>query len=204
VARLRELLGREGGTLLDVACGTGRHLEVLRQHYRAEGLDLDPAMVEIARSRGLTVHEGDLAAFHLGRTFDVVTCLFSSIGYVPSLEAGVRNLARHVTPGGVLAVEPWLTPETVVRGHLSLHTAEDGSTQVARMSLVEVEGRVSRVDFHHLVGRQGSVEYFHEVHRLWLWSRDEYGAAFLAAGLDATYDEQGLMGRGLWVATRGR
>jgi ubiquinone/menaquinone biosynthesis C-methylase UbiE len=29
-------------SLLDVACGTGRHLECLREHYRVEGLDMSP------------------------------------------------------------------------------------------------------------------------------------------------------------------
>jgi len=43
--RLRGMVGREGGTLLDVACGTGCHLALLAEHYRVEGVDLDPAMV---------------------------------------------------------------------------------------------------------------------------------------------------------------
>jgi SAM-dependent methyltransferase len=204
VATLRSLLGREGGTLLDVACGTGRHLELLSRHYRVEGLDLEPGMLEIARGRGLTVHEGDLAGFDLGRRFDVVTCLFSSIGYAPDLGSAVRNLARHVAPGGALAVEPWLTPETVIPGHMSLQTAEDASTRIARMGLVEVDGRLSRIDFHHLVGRAGRIEHFRELHTLRLWSPEEYEVALRGAGLDPSYDPEGLTGRGLWVATRGR
>ena len=204
MARLRALVGREGGTLLDVACGTGRHLELLGKHYRAEGLDLEPRMVEIARSRGLSVHQGDLASFDLGRTFDVVTCLFSSIGYASDLEAAIRNLARHLAPGGALAVEPWLTPESVIPGHVSLDTVEEGSTRIARMGLMEVEGRLSRVDFHYLVGRGGAVEHFQERHELWLWTREEYGSALRAAGLETSFDQEGLMGRGLWLGLRRR
>src|ERR1700730_14223815 len=38
-------------SLLDVACGTGRHLEHLRSRYRVEGLDLNPKLLQIARNR---------------------------------------------------------------------------------------------------------------------------------------------------------
>src|SRR5215472_17045576 len=104
VERLREMVGREGGTLLDVACGTGHHLALLAEHYRVEGVDLDPAMVELTRARGLRADVGDLLTIELGRRFDVMTCLFSSIGYVadlPRVPDGVpvpdRPLARGRT-----------------------------------------------------------------------------------------------------------
>ena len=200
--RLYQLIGREGGTLLDIACGTGKHLEQLAVHYRCEGVDIDPKMVEIARARGFTVHEGDLRTLDLGRLFQVVTCLFSSIGYVRDLDAAVVNLARHVTPGGVLVVEPWLSPDQVIPGHVSMHTADTESAKVARMGSIEVEGRASVLRFHYLIGRDGAVEHVTERHVLWLWTHEEYAAAFGQAGLEASYDEVGLMGRGLWLAVR--
>ena len=201
VERLRGAVGREGGTLLDVACGTGRHLELLAPHYRAEGVDLDPALVEVARGRGVTASVGDLRTLDLGRRFDVVTCLFSSIGYVPDLGGAVARLAAHVAPGGALAVEPWLSPDQIVPRNVALRAAESGTTRLAVMSTVHVDGRRSAIEFQYLVGRDGTLQHLTERHDLWLWTRDEYAAAFAAAGLRAVYDEEGLMGRGLWVAT---
>ena len=88
-------------TLLDVACGTGKHLELLRAWYEVSGLDLDPELVEIAKERlgDVELHEGDMTAFSLGRRFDVVTCLFSSIGYVGTVEL----LRRHPEVTAVFA-----------------------------------------------------------------------------------------------------
>jgi SAM-dependent methyltransferase len=201
VARVRGLVGREGGTLLDVACGTGRHLALLAEHYRVEGVDLDPAMVELARARGVPAAVGDLLTLDLGRRFDVVTCLFSSIGYVADLPGAVERLAAHATPGGVVVVEPWLAPEQILPGHVGLLTAEADDLKVARMTALHVHGRECLMEFQYLIGHAGTVEHRVERHRTWLWTPDEYSAAFAAAGLEAIHDEVGLMGRGLWLAT---
>lgn len=201
VERLRAMVGHEGGTLLDVACGTGHHLALLAAHYRVEGVDLDPAMVEQTRARGLTASVGDLLTLDLGRRFDVVTCLFSSIGYVPDLPRAVARLAAHLAPGGALVVEPWLAPEQIRTDPIGLVTAEADAVRVARMTAVHVDGRECVLEFQYLIGRNGAIEHRAEDHRTWLWTRDEYAGAFAAAGLDAVHDEEGLMGRGLWIAT---
>src|SRR6185312_6199625 len=71
-----------GTSLLDIACGTGGHLPYLRQHYSVEGLDLDEQMLAIARQRnpGVIFHHADMVDFSLEQQFDVILCLFSSIG----------------------------------------------------------------------------------------------------------------------------
>src|ERR687886_1611570 len=102
--RIHELVqARKPGatSLLDVACGTGAHLAELRGRYRCEGLDLDPDLLAVARERlpDVPLHEGDMRDFDLGRRFDAVTCLFSSIGYmqtVEELEGAVTAMARHL------------------------------------------------------------------------------------------------------------
>lgn len=107
VRRLREIVeARAPGarTLLDVACGTGMHLAELRAQYRVEGVDLDEGLLAVAAKRlpDVPMHAGDMRAFDLGRRFDVVTCLFSSIGYVRTtdgLRSAVAAMARHVAPG---------------------------------------------------------------------------------------------------------
>src|SRR5215813_4217905 len=96
-----------GNRLLDVACGTGLHLSYLKQHFQVDGLDLDEQLLAIARQRnpGITFHHADMTDFALGRPFDVVTCLFSAIGYVKTLDnlaRSVQCMAQHLTAGGVL------------------------------------------------------------------------------------------------------
>jgi SAM-dependent methyltransferase len=206
--RLRDLIQGhghgDGATLLDVACGTGAHIAHLKQYYRVEGLDLDPVLLGIARERNpeIVFHQGDMADFKLGRQFDVVACLFSSIGYVktvPRLNQTLANLARHAAPGGLVVVEPWLMPDAYEVGGVHALFVDQPELKIARMNLSALEGGVSILDFHYLVGTLGGIEHFTERHELGLFSHDDYLAAYHAAGLEVEYNPEGLMGRGLYV-----
>ena len=192
-------------TLLDVACGTGLHLQHLRTRYEAEGLDLDRELLAIAAERlpDVPFHQGDMLDFDLGRRFDVVTCLFSSIGYaetVENLDEAVSSMGNHVESGGVLIVEPWFPPDAWQDGFLDAIFVDEPALKLARMSISGREGRLSRIDLHYLVATASGVEHFEETHELGLFTHEEYLDAFRSAGLEVEHDAEGLMGRGLYVA----
>ncbi len=207
VNRLRGVLAARGissGTLLDVACGTGKHLSLLTPHFRAEGVELAPRMAEIARGRlpGTPIHEGDMRSFHLERHFDVVTCLFSSIGYMTELEnlhEAIANMARH---GRVLVVEPWFHPHQFSDGHVGGDMYKGDGLKIARIARSWTEGPVSCMEMHHLVGTPDRVVTFVETMRMGLFTDAEYRAAFAAAGMKVEHDAEGLMGRGLYVGSK--
>jgi SAM-dependent methyltransferase len=193
------------GTLLDVACGTGAHIEHLTT-YEVQGLDLDPEMLAIARERlpDVTFHQSDMADFDLGKRFDAVVCMFSSIGYVRTkerLRSAIASMARHLESGGALVVEPWLAPEGWRDRHVGAVFVDEPELKIARMNVAQSEGSVSIVEFEYLVGTPNGVERFTERHELGLFTVEQYLEAFQAAGLDADHDPEGPMGRGLYVAT---
>lgn len=176
-------------TLLDVACGTGAHLEILRRWYGVEGVDLSPEMLEVARKRlpEVPLQVADMGTLDLGREFDVVTCLFSSIGYVTDLaemRSTIGRLAEHVAPGGVLIVDGWVRPEDWgddYRGDPDV--ASDDETMVVRLTFSRRTGSITEMDLHHLVRSAEGIDHFVEQHRLALVPTAEYVAAFQAAGL---------------------
>ncbi len=208
--RLHEIITEKktspGNALLDVACGTGTHLSFLKKYYPVEGIDLTPEMLEVARARHpeITFHQGDMRTFDLGRRFDVVTCLFSSIGYMKTtrdLRAAVINMTRHLNPGGVLIIEPWLTEETWKPGGIHALYVDKPDIKIARMDFPTAKGRMSVFKWHLMIGTSKGVEYLTQEHELFLFSNAEYIEAINAAGLDVSYDEKGLMNRGLFIGT---
>lgn len=205
--------GREPGSLLDVACGTGRHLEVFsREVDEVAGLDTSAEMLELAACRlgqRRLLAEGDLRAFDLGRPFDVVTCLFSSIGHVhdgDELDAAVTAMASHVAPGGILLVEPWLTPDRIEPGGIrDLLTAETDDGAIARVSSSHREGDTLVVSFAWAVATVAGIATREETHRMPLFTADRYVDAVERAGLHGSWRDEvpGLgAGRGLLVGTR--
>src|SRR5262249_30664110 len=127
-----------GNALLDVACGTGGHVPYLRDDFVYEGLDLDPEMLALARTRfpDVPFHQGDMVDFALGRQFDVVTCLFSSIAYAKTeerLRQTIATMADHVRVGGVLLIGPFFAPEAWVPGQPHAIFVDQPDLKLVRM-----------------------------------------------------------------------
>ena len=195
-------------SLLEVACGSGRFLQEFTRWYECEGLDASPSMLVRARRRlpGVRLTLGQMESFDLARQFDIVTCLFSSIGYARSrrdLRRTLRNLARHTAPGGVVLVEPWLTPSALRLGLVDHVVARSNGTTVVRMNGCRLRRGRSVLDFHFLVGRGGRVEHLVETHDLGLFDPSTMRSAFRAAGLSVRYLARGLATRrGLYLGLR--
>ena len=197
----------KGNTLLDVACGTGVHAGVLSKYYKVEGLDLDTNMLKVARKKfpKIRFHQGNMINFDLKRQFDIVTCLFSSIGYVrtkSNLHKAIKSMTKHLLPGGVLIIEPWFTPERWNSGRVFALQVEKPDIKVVRMSHSGQKGKVSILEFQYLIGTQKGIEHQVEIHELGLFTHEEYLDACKAAGLKVVYNKKGLEGRGLYIGMK--
>jgi len=196
-----------GNHLLDVACGTGSHIAFLKQHYRVEGLDFSPEMLTIARKKypDVAFHRGDMTSFKLKNRFDIITCLFSAIGHVKTkarMRKAVRNMAGHLQPGGLMILEPWITPANFQKGLVGFNYVDKPSLKIARINISKARGPVSAFEYHYLIGTPSKVQYVVDRGSLGLWTHGEHLEAFRDAGLKVSFDREGLMGRGLYVGVR--
>lgn len=99
---------RARGDVLEVAVGTGRNLPCYPDGVRLTGLDLSPAMLDVARARAadldieITLHEGDAQALPFpDASFDTVVCTLGLCG-VPDERAAIAEMHRVLRAGGTL------------------------------------------------------------------------------------------------------
>ncbi|MHC4952414.1 MAG: class I SAM-dependent DNA methyltransferase [Planctomycetota bacterium] len=208
-AALEELIPRYktsgGNRLLDIACGTGRHLECFSANFEIEGLDLNPELLGLARTRlpDVPLHEGDFCDFDLGSRFDVITNLFSSIGYAGTrerLDAAIACVARHLERGGVALIEPWFRREVYFQNHVHMTCVDEEELKICRMNRSDVEGDLSILDFHYLVSTpEEGTRHFTERHELAMFAIEDFAAGARAAGLAHNHLETDRFYRGLHV-----
>jgi SAM-dependent methyltransferase len=175
---------------LDVACGTGAHLAHLAQDYDVVGVDLSAEMLVVASSRvpQARLVQADMRSFRLRRQFDVVSCLFSAVAYMPTiadLTAAISTMAAHLRPGGLLVVDGWIRPSSWRDpGTVQALAADLGTTVVARVIRSAREGAQTTLELHFLLGSATTgVEHVTETHHLMLFSDSDYRRAFDHAAL---------------------
>ncbi|MER7489585.1 class I SAM-dependent methyltransferase [Streptomyces sp. NPDC126497] len=103
---------REGDRVLDAGCGTGRALPPLRAAVGASGVvigaDLTPAMLREAaragRDRDGVLLLADVAALPLRPSSLDAVFAAGLIAHLPDPAGSLREIARAVRPGGVLAL----------------------------------------------------------------------------------------------------
>jgi ubiquinone/menaquinone biosynthesis C-methylase UbiE len=110
------------GDVLEIAVGTGRNLRHYPAGVRVTGIELSPAMLEIARREAATsgrevdLRVGDAEALEFeDESFDTVTCTLS-LCTIPDDRAAVAEMWRVLRPGGrLLLMEHVRSPVSAVR-----------------------------------------------------------------------------------------
>ena len=104
---------RAGQSVLDVACGTGvaarAARDVVGSGSRVVGLDLNPAMLEVARDArpDLEWAQGDAEDLPFAEAeFDVALCQ-SALFFFADPGRAVAEMARVVVPGGMVALQTY-------------------------------------------------------------------------------------------------
>ncbi|OUW15291.1 MAG: hypothetical protein CBD18_09235 [Opitutales bacterium TMED158] len=209
VAYLLEKLGPKPSVILDVACGAGEHARILseRYGYAVDGIDLEPGLVEAAQlknpSGDFTV--ADMTDFRLPKSYDVVSCLFSSIGYVETLaglDQAIASMARHLKPGGWLLLEPWVEPEAWKDGIADATESHDEATgvRVLQTRLGKLDGAVSEITIDYDIETPDERLAFTETHRLGLFARDEVESALSRHHFESQRLPAGVLNNPLYVA----
>lgn len=94
--------------ILDVGCGDGFHLNLLRKYgkksWTLEGIDMDRRAIEMATKSGLTVHRGSVETIDLPENRYDLAFIIQTIEHVEKPDAVFRGIRRLLKPGGKLLI----------------------------------------------------------------------------------------------------
>ena len=100
------LRGIEGGSALDLACGTGVLCRILKDHgFDSRGKDFSSGMIAIARAErpDIPYDVADMITYRPEQRFDLVTCTGDALNHIPELadvEKIFENIYAYLAPGG--------------------------------------------------------------------------------------------------------
>ena len=102
-------------SVLDIACGTGRHsIALKRLGYEVTGIDLSAPMIEYARKKskeaGLVIpfHKMDMRKIKLKKKFDAVVILFTSFCYMnrnQDIIDSLNSIRKVLKKNGILIID---------------------------------------------------------------------------------------------------
>ena len=174
VKGILQLVNLNGGDVLDLACGPGRHAVALaKEGFRVTSVDISPFLldqaVDLARTEGVEVEwvQSDMRNFVRREAFDLVINIFTSFGYFDDKRDDMivlENVHQNLREGGTLVME-LMGKEILARGFLPTTSQElaDGRLLIRRHEIVDdwtrvknqwivIDGeRATTFRFHHTV-----------------------------------------------------
>lgn len=192
-------------SVLDLGCGTGRHLEQFDSAIIKHGVDQSHSMIASAEKRripGAAFTQALVQDAHIGHQFDLVFSLFHVFSYqvMPPAAIGMlRTIGRHLQLGGVAIFDFWhrpawdkSPPETRVthrsRGSLSLVRISEPN--------IDITAGVVALDITMFVTNDSGGQFSHvrENHLMRAYTLLEIELLSALAGLE-------VVGSGPWMSS---
>ena len=190
VASILKLVSLEGGNVLDLACGPGRHATALAQKgFLVTGVDLSPILLRAARDRARTENvdvewiQEDMRRFVRPEAFDLAVNIFTAFGYFDDKRDDLtvlRNIHQSLRKGGVFVIDT-LGKECLAQGFLPTSSEElpDGKLLVERHEIFDDWTRI-RNEWIVIESGQATTFRFHNT----VYSGQELKDRMLQIGFD--------------------
>ncbi len=206
VAKLvQQYARREVHSLLNVGCGGGKNAFNLKGQFAVTGLDISPAMLDLARRLNPECHfvQADMRTFSLPERFDAIL-IDDAIAYMTTevdLRAVFERAYAHLNAGGVMVCGPDDITETFVQNHVKVsHAATASKPEHIEVAFIENNFDPAPEDTEYealmiyLIRENGRLRIEHDLHHLGLFSLDVWRRLLRDVGFElheAEYVEDG-------------
>lgn len=133
-------VGKRSEIVIDVACGSGGHAELLSNAgFEVYAVDLNPAMLRLLKKNlpSAKIFKQDMRHLQVPVQTDVLICMYNSINYNYSYTELTRTLKRfydHLKPGGAVIFDTAFMTDTWKPGPFSVETITAPEFEVARVN----------------------------------------------------------------------
>jgi SAM-dependent methyltransferase len=196
VLELASRFGSKPKSLLDMGCGTGRHLaEFYKRGLRCDGFDRSPEMLAQAAKRlsgqGVNLSEGNLINFENRKRYELVISMFAVIGYLTDnnqLIGGLSTARKHLRTKGLFIFDGWFGPAVLAQQpEKRCHRYQNGQDIIIRKATPSLDPAKQTTTVHYEVtlSRNGHVvRQIEETHTMRFMFVQEMAMAMQAAGLE--------------------
>jgi SAM-dependent methyltransferase len=191
VDQLVSLSDLQHGTVLDLACGPGRHsVEFAKRGFAVTGVDRSSFLLEHARRNAASAHvdvewiEEDMLRLVRPNSFDLALSIFTSFGYFErpeDNEAVLENVYASLKPGGRLVIHV-LGKEALAHKFLptDFKELEDGRLLIQHREIIDDWTRL-RATWLVVQGTRAERFSF----RVWIYSGSELRQMLTNAGFES-------------------
>jgi SAM-dependent methyltransferase len=180
---VKQYARRETRSLLNVGCGGGKNVFNLKQHFTVTGLDLSPAMLDLARDLNPECRfiQGDMRTYALGEQFDAIL-IDDAVSYMTTaadLRAVFERAYADLAPGGVMITGPDDTKESFQQNRTRVSYA-DPDVKPENVDVVFIENDYDpdpdddtyEGTMIYLIHEEGKLRIEHDFHLLGLFPLD--------------------------------
>lgn len=175
--------------LLDIGCGTGKHLKLFRDKgFSIAGVDLSESMITEAKlylDQADNLYCGRASEFSLNKKFDVIVSIFHVMSYQTEnseIQKVFENVYNHLNDGGLFIFDFWYGPAVLTDPPVvKIKRLEDDAIRVTRITEPVMHANTNTIDvnFEVLIEDKGSgkiqvVKEMHEMRYLFLPEIKEY------------------------------
>ena len=169
---------KNGDTILDLACGSGTLLTMLKLNgYECEGLDLSSDIIDIANEKSKINHlripyyVEDMTDFNLNKQYDMITCFFDSVNFLKTKE-DIDNMftcvKKHLKKDGLFIFD--IFSETMFKEYDNNLIEEDYHTFKIKWLTKKINSTTLKHDITitegDVVFNESYYEYYHKLKSL--------------------------------------
>lgn len=174
----------DGNNLLDLACGSGPHIEYWTGKYHIVGLDNNMNMLKLAKERWPQIQFvcGDMFRFSNLSNFDIVTCLYGSIGYaenIKEMENTIVCVSKCLNSGGIFILTPGEIKDCFEnKVFIKSKRLDSKGVYFRKIEMVKrVDENSAVISMNHRIVKDGNVRIHKYEIPLSLFSRNDYISA---------------------------